>query len=248
MNNHFSPKAPKPLLWPQPTFFWPQPTFFWPQPTFFGLPAASSVAAPFLCSPSLFFCAHILSLPRPSQRLVEPVAPEKPPPCAKPPCLLTRASTAPLSCAKPPYLLTRASTAPLPCAKPPYLLTRASSSLLPCAKPPCLLTRVSTAPLPCAKPPCLLTRASTAPLPCAKPPYLLPRPSSSLLPCAKPPDLLPTCKIVPVASFSPVISITPSKAAGKALPRNMPPAVRWSFSEQAGVLTHHHRQSWPFSP
>ena len=73
MNNHLSPKAPKPLLWPQPTFFWPQPTFF-------GLPAASSVAAPFLCSPSLFFCAHILSLPRPSQRLVEPVAPEKPPP------------------------------------------------------------------------------------------------------------------------------------------------------------------------
>ena len=66
MNNHFSPKAPKPLLWPQTTFF--------------GLPAASSVAAPLLRSASLFFCTHILRLPHPSQRLVDPVALEKPPP------------------------------------------------------------------------------------------------------------------------------------------------------------------------
>ena len=66
MNNHFSPKAPKPLLWPQTPLGASLPLLRLPRRSF-GRRA-------------YFFCAHILNSPRPSQRLVDPVSLEKPPP------------------------------------------------------------------------------------------------------------------------------------------------------------------------
>ena len=45
MNNHFSPKVPKPLLWPQ-TPFGASPPLLRPPRRFFGLPAAPSVGEP----------------------------------------------------------------------------------------------------------------------------------------------------------------------------------------------------------
>ena len=102
MKNHFSPKAPQ--------------TASLAANPFFGLHAAFSVATPLLRN-------SILSLPRSPQRLVEPVAPEKPPPVRQTALFahegLHRAAPVRQTALFAHETLIR----PLPCAKPPYLLT-----------------------------------------------------------------------------------------------------------------------------
>ena len=99
MNNHFSPKAPKPLLWLQPLLGVSLPLLRLPRRSF-GRRA-------------YFFCAHILNSPRPSQRLVDPVSLEKPPPVRQ------TARFAPETLIRPPPVRQTARFAPETLIQPP---------------------------------------------------------------------------------------------------------------------------------
>ena len=99
---------------------------------FWGLPAASSASPPLLRSASLFFCTHILRLPHPSQRLVDPVALEKPPPVRQtalfapetpiqPPPVRQTALFAPETLIRPPPVRQTALFAPETLIQPPLV-------------------------------------------------------------------------------------------------------------------------------
>ena len=173
MNNHLSPKAPKPLLWPQTPLGASLPLLRLPCRSF-GRPAAPSVGEPiFLHSHSSLATPLVAYSGARSARKASSRAPNRLI-CSRGPHPASSRAPNRQICSRDPH------PASIPCAKPPDLLPRPSSGLLPCAKPPYLLPRPSSGLLPCAKPPDLLPRPSSSPLPCAKPPDLLPRPPPSI--------------------------------------------------------------------
>ena len=136
MNNHFSPKAPKPLLWPQ-------------------TPLGASL--PLLRSASLFFCTHILNSPRPSQLLVDPVSLEKPPPVRQ------TARFAPETLIQPPPVRQTARFAPETLIQPPPVRQTALFAPETLIQPPPVRQTALFAPETLIRPPPVRQTALFAP-------------------------------------------------------------------------------------
>ena len=159
MNNHLSPKAPKPLLWPQTPLGASLPLLRLPRRSF-GRPAAPSVAPPLLRLPCRSFGSHA------APSVGEPIFLHSHSSLATPLVAYSGARSARKASSRAPNRLI--------CSRDPHPASSRAPNRPICSRDP------PSSLLSCAKPPYLLTRPSSDPLPCAKPPDLLPRPSPSI--------------------------------------------------------------------